>query len=314
MIEARTNQQGIKYKLYRTGKYLARDRYLLLFALPGIVYFFIFCYVPMYGVTIAFKDFNASKGVMGSEWVGLKWFASFFSSVYFGRLLRNTLLLNIYSLVFSFPAPVILALVINEVREGTFKKSVQTISYLPHFVSVVVVVGIMRLFLQSDGLVNQALESIGLTTVNFFSEPGWFRPLYVISGIWQSCGWGSIIYLAALSGVNPELYDAAYVDGASRWQRVRYINLPSIKPTVVTLLILNIGRLLTLGHEKILLMYSPAIYETADVISTYVYRRGIEDARFSFGTAVGLFNSLCNVALLLAANAISRRVNETSLW
>jgi putative aldouronate transport system permease protein len=291
-----------------------RDKYLLLLALPGVLYFVVFHYVPMYGVSIAFKDFKASQGILGSAWAGVKWFRQFFESVYFTRVLRNTLLINIYTLLWGFPIPVILALALNEFRDGPFKKAVQTVSYLPHFVSVVVVVGILRLFLQTDGLVERMLEQSGLPATNYLSEPSWFRSLFVGTGIWQGCGWGSIIYLAALSGVNPELCEAAEMDGASRWQKVIHINLPSIQPTIVTMLILNIGRLLSLGHEKILLMYSPAVYETADVISTYVYRRGIEDAKFSFGTAVGLFNATLNIALLIAANAVSRRVNETSLW
>lgn len=295
-------------------RHISADRYLLLLALPGIVYFFIFAYVPMYGVTIAFKNFNASKGIWGSPWAGMKWFSQFFGSVYFVRVLRNTLLINLYTLAWGFPLPIVLALVLNEFQQGPFKRIVQTISYLPHFVSVVVVVGILRLFLQSGGLVERAMTGMGLRSINFLSEPAFFRSLFVGTGIWQSCGWGSIIYLAALSGVNPELFEAAEVDGANRWQQTIHINLPSIQPTIVTLLILNIGRLLSLGHEKILLMYSPAVYETADVISTYVYRRGIEDSKFSFGAAVGLFNAVVNIALLITANRISRAVNETSLW
>jgi len=293
---------------------MLRDKYLLLLVIPGIVYYIVFHYVPMYGVLIAFKDFNASLGVMKSPWVGMKWFNQFFGSVYFGRLLRNTLLLSVYNLLWSFPLPIILALMLNEFKQGWFKRTVQTISYLPHFISTVVIVSMMKTFLLSDGIVNQMLISFGLPTQNMMGEAGWFRTLYIASGAWQTCGWNSIIYLAALSGINVELYEAAQVDGATRWKQMIHITLPAIMGTVITLMILQIGRLLSIGYEKILLMYSPAIYETADVISTYVYRRGIVDGKFSFGAAVGLFNSAINIILLVTANKISRKVSETSLW
>lgn len=295
-------------------KSLLRDKYLLMLAIPGIVYYIVFHYVPMYGILIAFKDFNASLGVLGSKWVGMKWFNQFFSSVYFGRLLRNTFLLSVYNLLWSFPLPIILALMLNEFKQGPFKRTVQTLSYLPHFISTVVIVSMMKTFLLSDGIVNQSLAVFGLPSQNLMGDAKWFRTLYIASGAWQTCGWNSIIYLAALSGINVELYEAAQVDGATRWQQMTHITLPAIMSTVITLMILQIGRLLSIGYEKILLMYSPSIYETADVISTYVYRRGIVDGKFSFGAAVGLFNSVINIFLLISANQISKRVSETSLW
>jgi len=291
------------------------NKYLLLLALPGVIYFIIFHYIPMYGVTIAFKDYSPRFGILGSPWIGFRFFQQFFNSIYFGRLVRNTLLLNIYNLLWGFPAPIILALILNEFRKSFFKSFVQTVSYLPHFVSTVVVVGIMLNFLSpNDGLLNRLLTGYGFPQVNLMSDIRWFRTLYVGSGIWQTCGWNSIIYLAALSGINPELYESAEIDGAGRWKQMVYITLPSILPTIMILFILNMGRLMSVGFEKILLMYSPATYEVADVISTFVYRRGILDNQFSFGSAVGLFNSVVNVMLLVITNHVSKRVNDTALW
>lgn len=294
---------------------IRRDWLLLLIALPPIAYFILFHYVPMYGVLIAFKDFRPLDGILGSPWVGLKHFEQFFNSVYFGRLLRNTVLLSVFSLLWSFSIPILFALLLNELRNQLFKRVVQTASYLPHFISVAVVVGMMVNFLSPvDGIVNQLLMALGMQPIHFLSEPGWFRTIFISSGIWQSFGWESIIYIAAIAGINPHLYEAAEMDGAKRFQKMMYITIPGILPTIIILFILNIGNLMSVSFEKVLLLYSPAIYETADVIGTFVYRRGIQNGEFSYGTAISLFNNVINIILLLIANYTSRKVSQTSLW
>jgi putative aldouronate transport system permease protein len=294
---------------------LVRDRAWVLMMLPPFAYYIIFHYVPMYGVLMAFEDYRIGRGVFGSEWVGLRWFLQFFRSVYFLRLLRNTFFLSFYSLVFGFPVPIIFALVVNEFRSTAYQRVVQTVSYLPHFISMVIVVGMMVNFLSpNNGIVNDVLKRLGLAPVSFMTELGWFRPLYVVSGIWQEFGFGSIIYLAAVAGINVELYDAAVVDGCTRFQKIRFVTLPGIAPTITILLIMRLGSLLSVGFEKVLLMYSPIIYEVSDVISTYVYRRGIIESSFSFATAVGLFNSVVCLVLLAVFNQLARRFSETSLW
>ncbi|MDF2650728.1 MAG: transporter permease subunit [Paenibacillus sp.] len=296
-------------------KNVRKDKQLVLIILPVLIYFIVFHYVPMYGLLIAFKNFQPMKGIMGSDWAGLQYFAEFFNSIYFWRLLRNTILISIYSLFWGFPAPIIFALMLNELKDRLFKKTVQTISYLPHFISLVVTVGMIVTFTSPlDGVINVFVTWFGWDPINFMSESGWFRTIYVSSGVWQSFGWGSIIYLAALSGINPQLYEAADMDGAKRWAKVRYITIPGLMPTIIILFILNIGQLLDVGIEKILLLYSPATYETGDVIGTYVYRRGVLNSEFSYAAAVGLFNNVINLCLLISANYISRRVSETSLW
>ncbi|WP_235885340.1 ABC transporter permease [Paenibacillus cymbidii] len=283
--------------------------------MPVIVYFAVFHYVPMYGVLIAFKKFQALKGIVGSPWVGFDNFRHFFESVYFGRVIKNTVLLSLYSLLWGFPAPIAFALLLNELRERFFKRFVQTVSYLPHFISLVVVAGMIVTFTSPiDGVINAFLQWIGEKPVNFLNEPGWFRTVYIVSGVWQDFGWGSIIYLAALAGINPQLYEAAEVDGARRWHKMRYITLPGLLPTIVILFILQVGHLMDVGYEKILLLYSPATYETADVIGTFVYRSGIVGSQFSYAAAVGLFNNAINVVLLVTVNRISRKLTDTSLW
>jgi putative aldouronate transport system permease protein len=292
-----------------------REKFLHLLVLPTIIYFFIFHYIPIYGIVIAFQDYSPGSGFLGSPWVGLEHFRDFFNSIYFPRLLRNTFLISFYSLIFGFPMPIIFALMLNEVRNRTFKKVVQSVSYFPNFVSIVIVVGLMNIFLSPvNGLVNLLLQKLGHQPIYFLQETRWFRFLYVSSGVWQSFGWGSILYLAALSSVSPELYESAIVDGANRFQQAIYISIPSLMPTIILLLILNIGNLLNVGFEKIILMYTPRTYEVADVISSYVYRRGLLEGEFSFGAAVGLFNNMVNFILLLIANYIARRVTEYSLW
>jgi putative aldouronate transport system permease protein len=298
----------------RLLKRLVRERYLWLLLVPGLAWYCIFCYAPMYGLIIAFKDFSPYKGIAGSRWVGLLWFRQFFDSVFFWRLIRNTILINVYSLLFSFPVPVILAILINEMRSKAYQKAAQTISYLPHFISTVIVVGMLVNFVDTQGVINNLVEALGGRRINFMVQPGWFRPLYIMSGIWQSAGWDSIIYLAALSGIDPQLYEAATVDGAGKLRQLWHISLACILPTIVIMFILNVGSLLDVGFEKIFLMYNPATYETADVISTYIYRRGILSGDFGFGAAVGLFQAVINFILIVAANRASRRISSISLW
>ncbi|WP_336786199.1 ABC transporter permease [Paenibacillus sp. MMO-177] len=285
-----------------------------LMALPVLAYYIIFHYGPMYGLQIAFKDFQPSDGIWGSAWVGFKHFESFFNGIYFWRLITNTILLNLYELLFGFPAAIILALLLNEIRKSSFKRIVQSISYLPHFISIVVVAGMMVDFLSRTGLVNQLLASFGIQPIDFLKEEGWFRFLYVSSGVWQGVGWGSIIYLAAISGIDPTLYEAARIDGAGRWRQTLNVTLPGIMPTIIILLILQMGNMMSVGSEKVLLLYNPLTYSTADVISTYVYRKGVLEASYSFTAAVGLFNSIISFILIVAANKISRRFSETKLW
>jgi len=302
--------------MYRLSKTIRTDKFLLLMVLPMFIYYIVFRYIPMFGVYFAFTDFKPGR-MWQSNWVGLKHFMEFFRSFYFTRVLRNTVTLSSLSLVFSFPVPIIFALLLNEVRVKhlPFKRVVQTVSYLPHFISVVVVVGLLRNFLDTrHGIVNSIIMNMGGERINFFALPQWFRPLYIGSGIWQGFGWASIIYIAAISGIDPQLYEAASIDGASRWKQVWRITIPGISQTIIILLILNLGGIMSVGFEKILLMYSSATYETADVISTYVYRKGIQETRYAFGIAVDLFNSVINFILVYSANRISRRISSISLW
>ncbi|UNK16429.1 ABC transporter permease subunit [Paenibacillus sp. N3/727] len=289
------------------------DLYLLI--VPVIAYYIIFHYIPMYGVQIAFKDFIASKGITDSPWAGLKHFERFFNSYYFERLIMNTLEIGLYELLVGFPVPIILALLINEVRSKLFRKTVQTITYAPHFLSTVVLVGMLFIFLDpNSGFINMLIRLFGGDPVSFMTEPGWFKTIYVFSGIWQQMGWSSIIYLAALTGIDPQQHEAAKVDGASRLKRIRHINLPGIMPTIIILLIMNVGSVMAVGFEKVFLMQNDLNRESSDVIATYVYRSGIISAQYSFSAAVGLFNSIINFILLLSVNFISRKVGQNSLW
>ncbi|MDQ0719628.1 putative aldouronate transport system permease protein [Paenibacillus sp. W4I10] len=297
------------------GKRIWKNWELYLFMLPALLYFLIFHYGPMYGIQIAFKNFVPSKGITGSEWVGFDHFERFFNSYFFWDLLWNTFSISFYELAIGFPLPIILALAFNEVRNGPFKKSVQTVTYAPHFISVVVMAGMIITFLSpSSGMIVRFIEFIGLEPAQFLTDPAWFKTVYVFSGVWQSTGWGTIIYLAALSGVDPQLHEAAIMDGASRIKRVLHINLPTILPTITIMLILNMGNILGLGFEKILLLQNSLNMEASDVISTYVYRAGLVNAQYSFSTAVGLFNSVVNVILLVTVNQIAKRTSENSLW
>ncbi|MEG6588459.1 ABC transporter permease [Paenibacillus barengoltzii] len=290
------------------------NKYLYLMMIPVIAYYVIFHYGPMYGAIIAFKDFTPVKGILGSDWVGLKHFEEFFGSYYFLRVLKNTILISLYTLIFEFPAPIILALLINEVRRRYFKRVVQTITYMPYFISLVVICGIITDFTNADGLINRLFMLFGYDGQAMLQKPELFRPIYVMSEIWQRIGWESIIYIAALMSIDLEQYEAARIDGASRLKQMFYITLPGLVPVITIMFILRIGNLLNVGFEKIILLYNPITYETADVISTFVYRKGLLEFGWSYSSAVGLFNSVINLALLISANYISRKVNENSLW
>jgi putative aldouronate transport system permease protein len=296
------------------GRDMKRNWSLYLLVLPVLIFYILFCYKPMYGALIAFKDYTPSRGFADSEWVGFEHFLRFFNSPYFVRLLRNTFLISFYSLLFGFPAPIILALLLNEVRNQIFKRSVQTISYLPHFISIIVVAGMLVNFSMSRGVFNDIVVFFGGERSGLLANPALYRGIYVASGIWQGVGWGTIIYLAALSAIDMQLYEAAMIDGAGRWRQLLHITLPCISSTIIILLILRLGSLLSVGYEKTILLYNPATYETADIISSYVYRAGILEQNWSYSTAIGLFNSVINFFLLLMANGLSRRFSETSLW
>jgi len=305
--------KGVRRATYRG---IIRNRSLYMMLIPVVLYFIVFHYKPMYGAIIAFKDFKPFLGIGDSPWVGFKHFEQFFESYYFLRILRNTLVISLYQLIFGFPAAIILALLLNELKNQIFKRFVQSVSYLPHFISLVVVCGMLIDFLQPDGIINRFLMAIGAIgePINFMILPEWFRVIFVGSGIWQSVGWSSIIFLAALSGINPSLYEAAAVDGAGRWRQMLSITLPGIMPTIIILLIINIGNFMVVGFDKIILLYNSATYETADVIGSFVFRRGITEANYSFTAAVGLFNSVINFTLLVLVNQLAKKKADSSLW
>lgn len=295
-------------------KRLKNNMQLFSFFILPLAYYILFHYLPMYGTLIAFKNFNAVKGIMGSAWVGVKYFKMFLLDPYFYKLLRNTFLINFYSLIFGFPAPIIFAILLNEVRNTGYKRIIQTVSYLPHFLSTVVVCGMLVNFLSTNGIINELLSLFDIEPVGFLLRAEYFRTIYVSSDIWQHLGWSAIIYIAALSNVNLELYEAATIEGANRFQKGVYVTIPGIMPTITIMLILRVGSLLTIGFEKILLLYNGITYETADVISTFVYRRGLLAGDLSYATAVGLFQSVIATVLIITANLISRRYNENSLF
>ncbi|MFD0676423.1 MULTISPECIES: ABC transporter permease [unclassified Paenibacillus] len=290
------------------------NKYLYVMMIPVIVYYGVFHYAPMYGAIIAFKDYTPIKGILGSEWVGLAHFKDFFGSYYFWRILKNTVLISVYSLCFEFPAPIILAILINEVRHQMFKRVVQSITYMPYFISMIVICGMISDFTNADGIINNFLTYFGYDGKAILQKPELFRSVYIISEIWQKIGWESIIYIAALMGIDQEQYEAARMDGANRWKQILNITLPGIMPTIAIMFILRMGNLLNVGFEKIILLYNPVTYETADVISSFVYRKGLLEFAWSYSSAVGIFNSVINLILLITANYISRKVNESSLW
>ena len=294
---------------------------LYLMVLPVLLFYFIFHYLPMAGVFLGFKNYQSVLGnsffenLMQSDWVGFKYFAEFFTSVYFKRIIINTFKISFASIVFGFPAPIILALLINEVNSKWYKKTIQTVTYLPHFISLVVICGMIRTFTASDGVISQLIATVtGTESVTMLNYPNLFLPVYVISGIWSEIGWGSIIYLSALAGINEELYEAAKIDGASRWRQTLNVTIPGILPTIMIMLIMRLGQVLAVGSEKILLLYNDMTRESAEVIATYVYEKGIVNREYGFSTAVGLFNSVVNIVFLVLSNEISKRVTETSLW
>lgn len=297
-------------------KELIRNRYVYMMLIPVVAYYLIFSYGPMYGLLMAFQEsYSPVKGILSGTWIGFDNFTMFFESYYFWRLIKNTLILSFYSIVFGFPAPIILALLLNEVRKKWFRSTVQTISYMPHFISVVVVVGMLKTFSSLDGgLFNVIREFFDMQPIMFLAEKDMFRPMYILSNIWQGAGWASIIFLAALSGIDPQLYEAAKMDGAGRWRQLLHITLPGILPTIVIMLILRLGAVMNSDFQKILLMQTAPTYETSDVISTFVYRSGILEGNYTYSTAIGLFNGVINFSLLIIANAISRKLNSTSLW
>lgn len=310
---AMTKEHIKQNQKFNKKRFLA-DYQLYLMVLPFMLYFLIFAYKPMIGLKIAFQDYSIFKG-NASPWVGFDNFTKFFSTPYFGRILRNTLMISGYSLVFSFPAPIILALLLNEVRSKRYKTFVQTATYLPHFVSAVVVCGMVTNFLApTSGIVNIVLNKLGFESVYFLSKPEYFRTIFIAQGIWQGTGYSSIVYLAALGGIDMELYEAAQIDGCNRWKQTLHVTLPGLLPTIVTLFIISVGNILNVGYEKIILLYQPATYETADVINTYVYRMGIEGSDYGLSTAVGLFNSVVNFLFVAIANTISNKVNGMGLW
>ena len=298
----------------RLARNIQKYRIVYLMALPVLAYYILFHYAPMYGASIAFKHYIPSRGIQASAWVGLKHFDSSFHSYYFERLIRNTLLISLYSIAFGFPAPILLALLLNEVKSSWYKRTVQTITYLPHFLSMTVICGMILNFFASSGAVNSILTALGGEKRAFLLDPGYFRSIYIGSDIWQGVGWGSIVYLAALSGIDPALYEAARIDGANRFHQAVHITIPGILPTIVVLFILRVGSMMNVGHEKIILLYNDMIMETSDVISTFVYRKGLLDANYSYSAAVGLFNSAINFGLVVLTNALSRAVKQTTLW
>lgn len=307
-MKAATAGQG------RTWKRMRGYGMLYLMLVPVILTYAVFNYVPMYGLTLAFKDYSFTKGILGSDWVGLAHFRSIFAQAPFWRVVRNTVEINLLKLVFGFPAPIILALLLNELRLKAFKHSIQTIIYIPHFISWVTISGIIFALLSGDGLVNRIIAEFGVERINFLSEPAYFRPLLVLSNIWKEAGWGTIIFLAAMAGISPELYEAAKVDGAGRWRQTISVTLPCLAPIVSILLILNVGYLMTGGFDQIFNLYNPMVYEVGDVIDTYMYRIGLMEGRFSIATAVGFFLNIINFILLLTANVVSKRISGNGIY
>ena len=304
-------------KILKQGSW-ARDFHknwsLYLMVLPVLAFYAIFCYKPMYGLIMSFQDFNPRLGFLESEWVGFEHFRLFFTSSDFPRLLRNTLVISFSTLIISFPFPVLLAIFLNEIRSTGFKRTIQTVSYLPHFISLVVICGMIKTFVSSDGIIGQLVAVFTGEMTNLLLQPKAFTPIYVISKIWQTIGWDSIIYLSALTSIDQQMYEAAEIDGAGRFKKMWHITLPSLKETMIVLLIMGVGGVMSLGYEKIMLLYSPAIYETSDVISTYVYRTGFGSQNWSYSAAIGLFNSVINLMLVITANKVARKLNGSGLW
>ena len=291
-----------------------KNRSLYLLFLPVLVYYVIFHYGPMFGLIISFENYKPALGFFGSKFVGLKHFKAFFHDYYFTRVLINTIRIAVLNLVFTFPMPIILALMISELRTRAYSRTVQTITYIPHFVSIVVIVSIMKDLTNQGGAINLFLEKFGWKSVSMLNDKAYFLPLYIISNIWQNMGWNSIIYLSALLAIDAELYEAAEIDGAGKFRQMISVTLPCLLPTIVIMLIMQIGKMFNVGYEKILLMYNPLTYEVADVISTYVYRKGLLEMNWSYSAAVGMFNSIVSFMLVWGANKFSKKVAGSSLW
>lgn len=288
---------------------------LYVLILPTVIYFFVFNYLPLYGIQIAFKDYKAVNGILGSAWVGLKHFETFFKAYYFKRLLSNTILLNVYSLIWSFPIPLLLAIFLNQIRSPKRKRFIQTSIYVPYFISTVVLAGMLYIFLSpTSGIMNVCREALGLKAIDYMSKASAFRTIYILSGIWQGAGWGTILYIASLAGVNQELYEAAEIDGASIWQKIRYIDLPSLVPVAMMVFILDCGRLLSSNTDKALIMQTPGNIPTSDIIGVYVYNVGLGSGQFSYTAAIGLFVNIINFILIIAANRISKKVTSVGLF
>lgn len=308
------NQEILKKsKIQLTVEHIQKYWILYLMMFPATVLLILFTYGPMYGIIMAFQDFTVFKGYTGSPFVGLKHFQRLFSDPLFYRLFKNTFMVGVLDFLFSFPAPLIFALILNEVRKVRFKSVVQSISYLPHFIPLVVMVGIIFELFGSYGIINSLLSSLGMEPISFFTKSEWFLPLYIGSGVWKTIGWGSIIYMGALTNIDSTLYEAADMDGANRWHKMWHVTLPSLRPTVVTLFILNAGGIMQVGFEKVFLMSSPATYEVSDVLSTYVYRQGILNSDFSYSAAVGLFNNIVALLFVLLANKIAKKLGEEGI-
>lgn len=295
-------------------KRMAEFKHIYIMLTPALLYYLVLRYIPMFGNIIAFQDYSITRGFLESPFVGLRNFEEFLNNYKFWELLKNTLSISFMQLLFAFPAPILLSLLLNEVRNMKFKKAVQTITYMPHFISTVVISSLILTFVSSDGMINGIRGLFGAEPIAFMTDPKYFRTIYVASGIWQSIGWNSIIYIANMSSIDVALYEAATIDGAGRFKQALHITLPGISETIVILLIMNVGQMLSIGYEKIILLYNPAIYETADVISTYVYRRGLLEGSYSYSAAVGMFNSVINLALLISANSISKKIKGSGLW
>lgn len=289
------------------------DLYLML--IPMLLVFYLFSYRPMTGLLIAFKDYSPFRGVWESEWVGLQYFKEFFASAFAGRVIRNTLMISFSLLIFGFPAPILLALLLNEVKNERFRKLVQTVSYIPHFISIVVICSMATNFLApTTGIVNLILKKLGFESVYFLADPKLFLPIYVIVEIWRTMGYNSIVYIAGLTSIPQDLYEAAEVDGAGRLQKILHVTIPGLLPTIMVMLLVQLGNILNVGYEMIILLYNPSIYETADIINTYVYRSGIMEGRYDYATAIGLLNSVVSLIMVVGANRISKKLTETSLW
>ena len=298
----------------KLSKHIKKEWRLYSFLIIPILYFVIFKYTPMFGNIIAFRKYSGGVNIFGEKWVGLRYFKQFLKDPSFWRAFRNTLFLSVSYLIVRFPLTLIFALLLNEIRNIKWKKFVQTVSYLPHFISMVIIAGMIKEVVSLSGPINTLLSSFGMEKISFIQEASWFPPIYIISGIWQALGWGTILYLAAMTGINTELYEAARVDGANRFRQALHVTIPGILPTIVTLLIVDIGGIMGSNFEKIILLYLPSTYETADVISTLVYRMGISGGNFSYATAVGLFEGIIGLILVTTANFVSKKITESSLW